>query len=470
MNFVRWYEARMACFRRIVLCFSVGSLATMAGACSPDTANRPRAQISESPLADANGSLARAALSVATPPTKDVDPEPQEEMPRSLRRCFSSLPVWTRASVPDLLDQSEQFLESNDPEGALACAEEAARQAPTSIDAHHDRAAAFLRMRRYESAQSAITLALALDPTDSTALVFAADLYINHLPSSSQNASIGLQYVYRASRNGASGRSSRIRLALLEGQSLIDLGRSKDSLVPLGRALSLANSLETKVAVAYELGVAQFELCRLADARNRFDWVLQNSPKHAQAHFHLALVLERAGVSELAKVHFAEATQADGVAFPAGITMENEAFDELVRQSVATLPSALQESVRDIPIETFDLPDLADLTAESPPLSPTILGLFRGIPLGYGDRPVPTRNVKARPSLPRREARSGTSTAPPPSEFSRPERVIFIYRRNILRSLKSEKDVKAAIRRTLLHELGHVLGEDDGSLRDRGLE
>ena len=27
-----------------------------------------------------------------------------------------------------------------------------------------------------------------------------------------------------------------------------------------------------------------------------------------------------------------------------------------------------------------------------------------------------------------------------------------------------------AIRRTLLHEIGHLRGEDDGSLRDRGLE
>ena len=51
-----------------------------------------------------------------------------------------------------------------------------------------------------------------------------------------------------------------------------------------------------------------------------------------------------------------------------------------------------------------------------------------------------------------------------------PARAIVLYRRNILRSVHGTEDLDRAIERTLLHEVGHLRGEDDGSLRDRGLE
>jgi len=69
-----------------------------------------------------------------------------------------------------------------------------------------------------------------------------------------------------------------------------------------------------------------------------------------------------------------------------------------------------------------------------------------------------------------RGGEQGTSTPPAPSRFVVPERAIFIYRLNLLRSVRTESEVNGAILRTLLHEVGHLLGEDDGSLRDRGLE
>ena len=47
---------------------------------------------------------------------------------------------------------------------------------------------------------------------------------------------------------------------------------------------------------------------------------------------------------------------------------------------------------------------------------------------------------------------------------------IVLYRRNLLRTVGDEAELDRAITRTLLHEVGHLRGEDDGSLRDRGLE
>ncbi len=50
------------------------------------------------------------------------------------------------------------------------------------------------------------------------------------------------------------------------------------------------------------------------------------------------------------------------------------------------------------------------------------------------------------------------------------DRAIVLYRRNLLRTVKDGAELDQAIARTLLHEVGHLRGEDDGSLRDRGLE
>jgi predicted Zn-dependent protease with MMP-like domain len=76
-----------------------------------------------------------------------------------------------------------------------------------------------------------------------------------------------------------------------------------------------------------------------------------------------------------------------------------------------------------------------------PPLSPTILGLFRG------------------PSL--SEPCDGTET---------PCRSVVLYRRNLARAVRSEAELLEQIQVTLLHEVGHLRGEDDEELAARGLE
>jgi len=464
------FDYRFARFRAAVEFLSLASLLVLSFGCQRMKEKGMVDNPPEAPLAEASIPVIQVAQPPVEPPLASEGPTMPVEMPRPLRRCFESTAVWERSAVPDLLDRSESLLQADDAEGALACAEEAARQAPNSIDAHHDRASALLRLRRLDASQRAIALALALSPSDVTALVFAADLYINHLPASAEHASIGLQYVRRAFRVGVHDRATSVRMAVLEGQGLIDLGRATAALVPLGRAVNQANNIETKVAAAYEIGVAQFELCRFADAQKRFNWVLEKNPNHAQGHFHLGLILERAGERQLADAQFKAAIAADAAAFFPTVEMGKDAFEERVRQAVSQLPSSLQESLRDIPVETFDLPELEDLTAESPPLSPTILGLYRGLPLGHGDDMASKSRRKHGRSVAGRGGEQGTSTPPAPSRFVVPERAIFIYRLNLLRSVRTESEVNGAILRTLLHEVGHLLGEDDGSLRDRGLE
>src|SRR3954452_1289496 len=142
------------------------------------------------------------------PPAATCAPAPQTEVakdpeppPRPLRRCFEDVPPWVDSSVALLLDRAGEHLDRNDAEGALACAEEAARQAPRSVEAHHDRAVSLIRLGRFDEARDALALALSIAPSDPETLELAADFYVTHLPPSAERAAIGLEYARRGSRN-----------------------------------------------------------------------------------------------------------------------------------------------------------------------------------------------------------------------------------------------------------------------------
>jgi tetratricopeptide (TPR) repeat protein len=379
---------------------------------------------------------------------KSDGPAARPPAPKPLVRCF---PGDAGGSPPrplgTLLDRSADRFDAEDFGGALACAEEAARTDARSVEAHHDRAAALQELGRFEEARDAFARALALDPDDPETLAGAADLYINRLPPSADHSETGLEMARRGSRRvkrarGGSRDLSRAlasRLALLEGQALNDLGRSREALARLDAALQGAGAADLS-RVRYERAAALFELCRFAEAKRGFSEVLARSPDDAWAHHHLGLTLERLGDAEGAERELARASQLAPGDFRAPVILSEKEFRGLVDAEAARLPAPLVADLSTVRLETADLPDLEDLTAEEPPLSPTILGLFRGAPMG--DPAVPVDDP----------------------------RTIVIYRKNLGRAVQSREELAAQVRTTLLHELGHLRGEDDEALRARGLE
>ena len=393
---------------------------------------------------------------------------------RPLRRCYPELPAWVDLQVDDLLDRAGAYQDEDDFQGVLACAEEAARQAGRSVEAHHNRALALMRLGRFEEARDALALALAIAPDDGECLELAAELYVNRLPPSAERTGIGLEYAQRGRRTPAGRNRLRAsRLALLEGQALVDLGRAYHALSPLVVARKLNPS---DLSARYEQGVAYFELCRFPAARRAFEDVLSRDEGHAHALYHLALIREREGRDVEADRMFKDASVRDPKSFPAVPEVSASEFERRVRAATVRLPPDVQRDLEGIPIETAEIPAVEDLTAERPPLSPTILGLFRGLPLGReqsgGDAAaVAIRGTRGRQA----RVTSGSSLSEGEGRASSPgstvpARAIVLYRRNILRSVHGTEDLDRAIERTLLHEVGHLRGEDDGSLRDRGLE
>ncbi len=104
--------------------------------------------------------------------------------------------------------------------------------------------------------------------------------------------------------------------------------------------------------------------------------------------------------------------------------------------------STARRSLASVPLEVADVPSLDDLTAVDPPLSPAILGLYRG----------PSENEACDAGGPQ------------------PCRSIAIYWKNLARFARDRQELAEQVRVTLLHELGHLHGENDDELRDRGLE
>jgi tetratricopeptide (TPR) repeat protein len=432
-----------------------------ASACPPVTP-APAASVAARPVGEATGTAAGA--------------EPGEAPPRPLRRCFSEQPAWVDAAVADLLDHAADLFDAGDYPGALACAEEAARQAPRSVEAHHNRAVALLHLDRLDEARDALALALALAPDDPETLEAAADLNINQLPPSADRSAIGLEYARRGSHHLPRRDPERhARLALLEGQALIDLGRSAEALRRIDAALAAAPHM---VPAQYERGVALFELCRFTDARRTFEKVLASVPDHAHALYHLGLIEERLGEEATSTRHLAEATSREPKAFPPPPEVSSADFAARVRRAVAGLPADVRRDLSGIEVESAELPALDDLVAEKPPLSPTILGLFRGLPLDWNEHAStpPTQAGRAgKGHVALSQAGAAEAPSPPPAPHcagpdQTPDRAIVLYRRNLLRTVRDLKELDQAIVRTLLHEVGHLRGEDDGSLRDRGLE
>jgi tetratricopeptide (TPR) repeat protein len=406
-----------------------------------------------------------------------------EAPPRPLRRCFPDTPSWVDAPVAALLDRAAEMFDASDYEGALACAEEAARQSPRSVEAHHNRAVALLHLERLDDARDALTLALALAPDDPETLEAAADLNVNQLAPSADRSQIGLEYARRGSRHASRHDAERVaRLALLEGQALVDLGRSLEGLHRIDAALAVTPRL---TAAQYERGVALFELCRFHEARHMFERVLATTPDHGHALYHLGLIEERIGSESIAAHRLAEATARDPKAFPAPPSISSGQFQDRVRRAVASLPADVAADLAGIEVQAAELPALDDLTAEKPPLSPTILGLFRGLPLDWKAESAPPtqavrvgqsgRGKKARRPLAKdkNDEKSDDGVGRASEGGARcavPDRAIVLYRRNLLRTVGDGAELDRAITRTLLHEVGHLRGEDDGSLRDRGLE
>lgn len=343
-----------------------------------------------------------------------------------------------------LVDEAGRRLDVQAWADAFTCADMAADLAPRSIEAQHLRAAALAGAGHDERAAVAYGLALALDPDDPETLRAIADFYINVSRQRSRDTTaLGLELARRGFARATARRRGhaelRARLALLEAQAWNDLDRADEALDRAGEAVRLTPDL---IDAVHEKGVALFNLGRFADARAQFEQVLTALPDDAYAHHLLGLTLEQLGERQPADDHFARARALAPDEFLPPVEISEAEMRAEVDRVLAALAPDRAARVRTVPIIIADLPDPTDLRAVSPPFPPTILGLFRGLPLGT-------------------EAAPGEDVPP---------RAILLYRLNLTRAVRTRDELAQQIERTLLHEIGHLEGLDEDDLRRRDLE
>jgi len=228
-------------------------------------------------------------------------------------------------------------------------------------------------------------------------------------------------------------------LRWLEGAALTELAEPVAALARLDEALALApDHLDAMLERAFAL----FELCRFGEARGQLEEVLARAPDEAWAHHQLGLLAERRGERAEAERRFKRARRLDPGAFPAPVKVTRAEFERLAEAALEDVPEVVRRYLSNVPITVEDLPADADLTAADPPLSPTILGIFRGAPYGQKGSSDPWSHL--------------------PSS-------IVLYQRNLERAVADREELEEQIAVTLIHEVGHFLGLSEEELHDRGL-
>lgn len=385
----------------------------------------------------ARGSGAGSVAPLVRPPADAARGTPIRPRPTP---CLPEAP---NAAPAALADESWVALDQGAFDRAIACAEEALRIAPRLVSAHAARGTALFEKGRAEDARLAFARALAIDPDEPQALLGAAELYVRRLGGAREAIEAGLEYALRGVRVAARppyrGTSLPGRLELVAGMAENDLGRSHLALPHLDRAVA---ARPDDPEATYERGVALAELCRFDEAQRAFEKALALSPDDAWALHQLGLLAERRGDAKRATQLLARARTLAPEDFRPDVELDEAAFRAEVDAAIAALPDKERMALAIAPVEIQDLPDKDDLLAVDPPLSPSILGLFRG------------------PS----EGESCTAADGPRC------RSIVFYRKNLLRFAHDRRELSAQVRVTLLHELGHLHGESDDELRDRGLE
>ena len=384
---------------------------------------------------------AEAGRGTLTPSATRLTPVPGSHPIRP--RPDPCLPGNPLATPRTLAREARRALEAGQNERALDCSEEASRGAPRLVAALAVRADSLAALDRLEEARLAYARALAIDPNNPVALLGAADLYVRRLSEERDALETGLEYALRgagaAQRPPYRNKELAADLYLEAGMAENDLGKNRTALAHLDRALGV---LPDDPDVVYERGVALFELCRFDEAQRTFERALSLSPDDPWTLHQLGLLAERRGDARRAEELLGRAQRLDPKTFAPDLPVDEKAFRALLDKSLSELSLSDRQALAQVPLEVRDLPDLADLLAVDPPLSPAILGLYRGPP---EDEPCGEGEGS--------QCRS-----------------IVLYRKNLVRFAHSREELAEQVRVTLLHELGHFRGENDDELRDRGLE
>ena len=116
--------------------------------------------------------------------------------------------------------------------------------------------------------------------------------------------------------------------------------------------------------------------------------------------------------------------------------VEQEHFEELVRQALATVPTEIAEHIDNVDVEVQAWPSIRQLQSARVPQGRTLLGLYQGVPLTK-------RN-------------SGYMMVPPDR--------ITIFQGPLERIARTDDELVERVREVVVHEVAHHFGISDARL------
>ena len=182
--------------------------------------------------------------------------------------------------------------------------------------------------------------------------------------------------------------ADHIEALSLLGHAALGMGDAQVARLALEHGAALGAD---DVPLLLDLAVSRFETCDLLGASEAAREVIRKDPSNAEGHWYLGLSLERlqGGQSE-AVAELAAARQLAPDRYPWPLELDVPAWEQAIRDAVAELPPEIEVFWSGIAIQLVEEPDLAELRAMDPPVSPAVSGLFVGTPPDDAD-PVANR-------------------------------------------------------------------------------
>lgn len=203
-------------------------------------------------------------------------------------------------------------------------------------------------------------------------------------------------------------------------------------------ALELAPDDRSAVAL---LGAALFESCDFANAEATLAPLLDEPDEFAEAAFLSAVIAEREGRLAEARTLYQQAAARDEM-YRTTARLDRDEFDAIVDAALERVPADIRAALDNVSIQIEEFPTEDELRSVTPPLSPLILGLFRGTP-------------------------RGAKSVFDPGDGG-PD-VVVLYQRCLELASHSRDELEDEIAVTLVHEIGHYLGLDEEDLIERGI-
>ncbi|MHC4339100.1 MAG: metallopeptidase family protein [Planctomycetota bacterium] len=173
--------------------------------------------------------------------------------------------------------------------------------------------------------------------------------------------------------------------------------------------------------------MAHFHLWEMDQASHALQgFVGEDAEEEAEAEWYRGLLLEFAGLDPTLHPEM----------FREPVRLSNADVDEVIAAAVASLPDPLILHLEDTILEVVDLP------SAHPDVDPLLLGLYHGV------------DKLSRSVL-------DPVTVPPK---------VTVYRKNVERIAADRDEAVEEMRITLLHEIGHHFGMDEGQLGASGYD